>query len=86
MIKTQMYSGIFPPEIMLGCGMTEMSFSYEATRKCYQYHDATNSLMTVDVEHCPMGTRVLLCKDKVLRPKQDLTSVNMEKLVMLRLI
>ena len=26
--------------------------------------------MTVDVEHCPMGTRLLLCKDKVLRSKQ----------------
>ena len=28
---------------------------HEATRTCYQYHDATNSLMTVDVEHCPWG-------------------------------
>ena len=26
MIKTWMNSGIFPPEIMLGCGMTEMSY------------------------------------------------------------
>ena len=49
---------------------------HEATRKCYQYHDVINSLMTVDVEHCSMGTRFLLCKDKVLRPKQNLTNVN----------
>ena len=41
---------------------------HEATRKCYQHHNATNSLMIVDVEHCPMGTRFLLCKDKVLKP------------------
>ena len=37
---------------------------HEAIRKCYQYHDATNSIMRVDVEHCPMGTRFLLCKEK----------------------
>ena len=43
---------------------------HETTRKCYQYHNATNSLMTIDVEHCPMGTRFLLCKDKVLRQKK----------------
>ena len=35
--------------------------------------------MTVDVEHCPMGTRFLICKDKVLRPKQNLTNVNKTK-------
>ena len=27
---------------------------HEATRKCYQYHDTTNS-MTVDVKHCLWG-------------------------------
>ena len=37
---------------------------HEAARKCYQYHDATNSLMAVDVEHCSIGTRFLLCKEK----------------------
>ena len=35
--------------------------------------------MTVDVEHCPMGTRFLLCKDKVLRPKLNWTNVNKTK-------
>ena len=35
--------------------------------------------MTVDVEHCPMGTRFLLCKDKVLRPRQYWTNVNKTK-------
>ena len=49
---------------------------HEATTKCYQYHDATISLMTVDIEHCLMGTRFLLFKDKVLRPKQNWTNVN----------
>ena len=49
---------------------------HEATRNCYQYHNATNSLMIVDVGYCPMGIRFLLCKDKVLRPKQNLTNVN----------
>ena len=29
---------------------------HEASRKC-QFHNATNSLITVDVENCPMGTR-----------------------------
>ena len=52
---------------------------HEATRKCYQYHNATNSLMTVDAELCPMRTRFLLCKDKVLRPKQNWTNVNKTK-------
>ena len=28
---------------------------HEVTRKSYQYHNATNSIMTVDVEHCTMG-------------------------------
>ena len=35
--------------------------------------------MTVDVEHCPMGTRFLLYKDKMLRPKQNQTNVNKTK-------
>ena len=52
---------------------------HEATRKCYQYHYATNSIMTVDVEQCPMGTRFLLCKDKVLRPKQNWININKTK-------
>ena len=52
---------------------------HEAVRKCYQYHNATNSLMTADVEHCPMETRFLLCKDEVLRPKQNWTNVNKTK-------
>ena len=34
---------------------------HEASRKCYQFHNATNSLLTVDVKHCPMETRFLLC-------------------------
>ena len=52
---------------------------HEATRKCYQYHDVINSLMRVNVEHCPQGTRILLCKDNVLMPKQNLTNVNKTK-------
>ena len=51
----------------------------EATRECYQYHNATNSLMMVEVKHCPMGTRFLLCKDKVLSKKQNWTNVNKTK-------
>ena len=35
--------------------------------------------MTVDVEHCPMGSRFLLCKENVLRPKQNLPNVNKTK-------
>ena len=35
--------------------------------------------MPVDVEHCPMGTRFLLCKDKVIRPKQNWTNVSKTK-------
>ena len=35
--------------------------------------------MTVDVEHCPMGTRFLPCKDNVLRPKQNSTNVKKTK-------
>ena len=53
---------------------------HEATRKCYQYHYATNSLMTVDVEHCPMGTGFLLCNCKMPRPKQNLINVNKTKI------
>ena len=71
--------GIFPLEIMLGCRMREMSYIMKQLEKCYQYHDATNSLMTVDTEHCPMGTRFLLCKDKVLRSKQNWTNANKTK-------
>ena len=52
---------------------------HEATRECYQYLKATNSLMTVDFRHCPTGTRLLLCKDKVLRLKQNWTNVNKTK-------
>ena len=37
---------------------------YEATRKCYQYHDATDSTMIVDVEHCPMGTKFLFARTR----------------------
>ena len=37
------------------------------------HHEAT------DIEHCPMGTRFLLCKEKVLRPKQNWTNVNKTK-------
>ena len=51
----------------------------EANRKCYQYYNATNSLMMVDVKHSPMGTRFLLCKDKVLSPKENWTNVNKTK-------
>ena len=39
MIKTHMNSGIFPPEIMLGCGMTEMSYIME------QLENAINIMM-----------------------------------------
>ena len=35
--------------------------------------------MTVDVEHCPMGTRFLLYKDKVLCPKQNRINVKKTK-------
>ena len=52
---------------------------HEASRKCYQFHNATNSLMTVHVQHVPMGTRFLLCKDKVFRPNKKLTNVNKTK-------
>ena len=51
----------------------------EASRKCYQFHNATKSLRVVDVEHCPMGTRFLLCKDKMLRPNQKWTNGNKTK-------
>ena len=53
--------------------MTETSNNHEASRKCYQIHNATNSLRVVDVEHCLMGTRFLLYKDKMLRPSQKWT-------------
>ena len=43
MIKTQMNSGIFPPEIMLGCGMTEMSFIIK------QLENAINITMPLSV-------------------------------------
>ena len=67
-----MNSYIFQLEIMVDCGMTEMSYIMK------QLENAINVIMplTVDVEHCPMGTRFLLCKDKVLRPKQNCTNVN----------
>ena len=35
--------------------------------------------MTVGAEHCLMGTRFLLCKEKVLRPKPNLTNVKKAK-------
>ena len=35
--------------------------------------------MKIDVEHCPIGTKFLSCKDKVLMPRQDLTDVNKAK-------
>ena len=49
---------------------------HEAYRKCYQFHNATNSLMAINVEHCPMGTRSLLYKNKVLRPNEKWTNGN----------
>ena len=52
---------------------------HKATGKCYQYHKATNSIMTVDVEHCPMGTRFLLCKDKVSKAKPTLKKCQQDK-------
>ena len=64
-----MNSGIFPLEIMLGCGMTGMSYIMKQLENAIQYYDATNNLMTVDLEHCPMGTKFLLCREEVLRPK-----------------
>ena len=39
MTKTQMNSGIFPTEIMLGCGTTEMSYIMK------QLENAINILM-----------------------------------------
>ena len=80
MIKTQMNSGIFPPEIMLGFGTTEMSYIMKQLENAISIHDATNSLMTSRcTEHCPMGTRFLLCKDKVLRPNHKWTNGNKTK-------
>ena len=54
---------------------------HEASRKCYQFQNATSSLMTVEVEHCPMGTGFLLCKDKVLRPNQNGQMATRQRLV-----
>ena len=55
---------------------------HEASRKCYQFHNATNRLMTtIDVEHCLMETRFLLCKDKVLRQNQNGQMVKRQRLV-----
>ena len=75
MIKIQISSGTFTPEIIWQWDDMNV-ICHEATRKCYQYYDITNSIMTVDVEHCPMRTRFLLCKEKVLRPRQNWTNVN----------
>ena len=52
---------------------------HEVSRKCYQFHNATNNLIIANVEHCPMETRFLLCKDKVLRPNQKWTNGNKTK-------
>ena len=52
---------------------------HEVSRKCYQFHNTTNSLMTVDVEHCPMEIRFLLCKDKVPRLNQKWKNGNKTK-------
>ena len=52
---------------------------HEASRKCYHFNNATNSLISVDIEHCPIGTRFLLCKDNVLRPNQNWTNGNKTK-------
>ena len=51
----------------------------KASRKYYQFHNATISLRVVDVEHCPVGTRFLLFKDKMLRPNQKWTDGNKTK-------
>ena len=52
---------------------------HEASRKCYQIHNATNSLGGVDTEQCPIGTSFLLCKDKLLRPNEKWTVGNKTK-------
>ena len=52
---------------------------HEASRKCYQFHNTTNSSRVVYVEYCPMGTRFLFCKDRVLRPNQKWTDGNKTK-------
>ena len=44
MIKTQMNSGIFPPEIKLGCQMTEMLYFMK------QLENAINITMPLTVE------------------------------------
>ena len=43
MVKTWMNSGIFPPEILLGCGMTEMSYIMK------QLENAINIMMPLAV-------------------------------------
>ena len=79
MIETQTNSDISPLEIMLGCGMTETSYIMKYLENANQFHNLTNSLRVVDVEHCPMGTSFLLYKDKLLRPNQKWTVGNKTK-------
>ena len=73
MIETQMNSDIFPPRDYVMLWDDRNIIYHEASRKCYQFHKVTNSLTVVDIEHCPMGTRFLLCKDRMLRPNQKWT-------------
>ena len=55
MIKTQMNSGVFPPEIMLGCGMTEMSYIINQLEK------AINIMMPLTVMTVPMQVQICMC-------------------------
>ena len=76
MIDTLMNSNISQLEIMLGCGMTEMS----SIMKHLKILPIPQCLRVVDVEHCPMGTRFLLCRDNLLRPNQKWTVGNKTKI------
>ena len=73
-----MNSDISPLEIVRLWNVRNVIY-HEASRKCYQFHNATNRPTVVCVEHCTMGTRFLLYKDKLLKPNQKWTVGNKTK-------
>ena len=44
---------------------------HKELKKCYMFHETVGCLMTVKIETCPVETRFLLCKGKMIRQNRS---------------
>ena len=68
MIENKINLDIFPPEIMWGCGMRETLYTMK-NRKCYQFHNATNSLKSCRYWALSNGDQVLAVQGQDAKAK-----------------